>query len=232
MSEINFRGHTIKYSQRDPFWKTVESGKWESYSFDILDKYIEKGKVFLDLGSWNGVLSIYAHLLGAKVYAIEPDDTAWSELVENREANKMDFVTSQVAISDKKGWTNLLSNDFGNSESSLLTGTKRQTTPTDTLEGYVESHKINPEEICLIKADIEGSELFVIPSSKNFLEKYKPKIYLSMHPLYMSESDMEKISDTIYPIYKVLNAQASAEIKEGDFVEAMNNNDNHALLLL
>lgn len=227
-----FRGHEIKYSSRPEFWESLEN--WESYSFDILEKHIEKDKIFIDIGCWTGVLSIYAALLGAKVFAIEPDN--YMEAEENFKFNNLDIKLSNLALSYSKGYTAICNpvDDFGNSESTILKldkASKFKQVPTDTLEGFVERENIDPKEICLLKADCEGSELFILPSSKTFLENYKPKIYLSMHPLYFSEKDLKTIADTIYPIYKVTTANGN-EIAEENFISAMANNENHALILL
>lgn len=231
---FDFRGKVIKYHSRPEFWRTVESGTWESHSFDILDKYIEKDKVFIDVGCWTGVLSIYAALLGAKVYAIEPDN--YLEAEENFKLNNLDIKLSNLALSYSKGYTAMCNpvDDFGNSESTILKleqSSKFKQVPTDTLEGFIERENIDPKEICLIKIDTEGSELFILPSSKTFLEKYKPKIYLSMHPLYIAEKGLRAIANTIYPIYQVMTVSGK-EIAEENFIEAMKNNENHALLLL
>ena len=44
---------------------------------------------------------------------------------------------------------------------------------TITIETLIEEQNINPEDISLIKMDIEGGEIIVVPHLINFLKKYK-----------------------------------------------------------
>jgi hypothetical protein len=61
------------------------------------------------------------------------------------------------------------------------------------------------EEVSLIKIDIEGAECMVLQSSKDFLAKYKPIIFLSLHPFWFpdKENDISKIWDAVCDTYDV-----------------------------
>lgn len=237
---IIFRGKNINYSNRQDFFLEVERNKWEIETFDVLDRFIVAGKTFVDVGSWIGVLSIYANMLGAKVYAIEPDRVAINQLVENLIANDLlfDVVYSDVAISDKNGESvlNSMTNGFGNSESSLIDrgdiyDTKKVI--TTTLGLFLDSYKIGAEDICLIKCDIEGSEKYLFNAETiRELDWFKyPPIFISLHPRWLTKEDIDnfiKYFSRIYYITSVLNNKVYSEL---DILNAMNNSTDNSFIL-
>src|SRR5690349_19768944 len=105
ISQIRFRGFDINYANNDSFFKSVEAGTWEAETFQVLDKYIRYGKTFIDIGGYAGILSIYASILGADVFAIEPDYIAFPKMVDNIEANNLStqVICANLAIADKDG---------------------------------------------------------------------------------------------------------------------------------
>lgn len=245
MSSINFRGQNIVFTSRDNFFRIVEAGQWEKETFDVLDHFIVPGKIFVDIGAWVGVLSLYAALKGARVYAVEPDEVAFHELFSNVEANQLlkQISMQMVAVSDHCGNANLntmTSDGFGNSESSLLDrGVIKNSRQVRTyrlqeyLAEFVYLGVHNIQDICLIKIDIEGSELLLLEGAKDFLKEHAPKIYISFHPAWFpnKEKDVERIIDIIFPVYNVISAQASREYSIDDFKNAMSTGHDHSFIL-
>ena len=70
------------------------------------------------------------------------------------------------------------------------------------IETLLDEYKINPNFISLIKIDIEGGEIWIIPSIKNFLNKYKPLLYISIHFTFLDNADIDKILNILFDIYK------------------------------
>jgi FkbM family methyltransferase len=204
-----FRGKEIKYKRRPDFWENLEG--WEEETIDLLDKYMGPGKTLLDIGAWNGIVSVYAHLLGSDVYAVEPDVNAFMELEENFELNDISlFHSSHMAVSDKNGSVTLLneSGGFGNSMSSVMKRKGKETGVTvnaTTLSDIVEFWDIKPD---FIKMDTEGSELLIIPSSIDILKKLSCPLYLSLHPMWYPnpKEDMQKIEEALSEIYDLRKA--------------------------
>ena len=208
IKHLTFRGKKILFKRNGAFWAGVrEVNGWQPDAFDVFDKYIKRGDVFLDIGAWNGVCSIYASLLGAKCYAVEPDMTAFEELKENIEINKSNCEIRNVSISNVTG-SGYLSNHtkvFGNSMSSLINRHDSDIgylVPTYTLEDFIISGNITPT---FIKMDIEASEILVIPSSANILKKLNCPLYLELHPFWFPdlEKNMNDIADVLFDVYDV-----------------------------
>jgi predicted RNA methylase len=57
------------------FWNDVQN--WEPETFEIVRYYADPKKAFIDIGAWNGVVSLYASALFKEVIAIEPDVIAF-----------------------------------------------------------------------------------------------------------------------------------------------------------
>jgi FkbM family methyltransferase len=241
MKTIEFRNQEINFNQREDFWRTVESGGWEPCSFTLLEKHIERDKIFVDIGAWNGVLSVFASKLGAKCYSIEPDPRAFEELCENIELNKPNNIFPEyLAISDKKGVNYLNSmpgSEFGNSESSLLergaVGMKSEIV-TETLKGFIKTEHIKMKDVCLIKIDTEGGEVAIIEETKEFLAQHKPKIYISFHPFWFPdmEKDISRFIEILFPIYHITNVSTEEILTPKLFRESLVRLNEHSFLLI
>jgi len=155
------------------------------------------------------------------VIAIEPDPVALQRLKKNISANSFTNITLiEKALSSENTITQFGGNGkLGNSESTLLISNKedylsyqgRHTEvhthndiveiETITIEKMIEQQNINPEHISLIKMDIEGGGKIVVPALVNFLNKYKPVFYISLHRCFLRESEIEKIIDILFDVY-------------------------------
>lgn len=240
-NSITVHGQEIKYAHRPEFFKKVEEGKWEPESFDVLDKYLEEGKLFIDIGAWQGVLSIYAAKNGCIVFAIECDPVAIEELDDNLEANKIgcDVFSTEIAISDSLGSAMLGTNSsYGSSESTLLDrkgDAKGYSVTTMELPRFISRSGINIDDVCLIKIDIEGGELLLIKGALGFLSEHRPPLYIAFHPGWFPdyENDVQYIIDSLFPIYKFLSPaiKNQKEYSEEDFRVGMQNSEHSYVLI-
>lgn len=194
---------------------------WEPETFHIFEHYKNhKDGVYIDIGSWIGPTVLYCANIYKQVIALEPDPVALERLKKNIIANSFTNIELiEKGLSSANGITKFGGNgSFGNSESTLLINNKedylsysgRHThfhhndiveIETITIENLVEQLSINPEHISLIKMDIEGGEKIVVPSLVNFLNKYKPVFYISLHRCFLRETEVEEIVDILFDIY-------------------------------
>lgn len=205
MKSVSFRGKEIKYNSGDDFWNGLYG--WEEKTFDILDKYIGKDSVFFDIGAYNGVLSIYASMLGAKCVCFEPDKTAFDQLTENLELNNTNAICYNVAVSDTDGVENLSnqSDKYGDSMSSLIQRNgfpEGYSVDTTKLESFMQYCNTKPT---FIKIDTEGAEIKIIPSSVYILRELDCPLYLSLHPFWFPdrEENLSEIYEALIQVYKL-----------------------------
>ncbi|MBM2819875.1 MAG: methyltransferase FkbM [Nitrosarchaeum sp.] len=79
---------TVNSKREFPFWILVKLGLWESETYAIMNKFLDKQHSYLDIGSWIGPTVLYGSQLARHCYAVEPDHIAFQELKNNVELNK------------------------------------------------------------------------------------------------------------------------------------------------
>lgn len=236
---ITIRQQKINYCSQPNLFKTAARDKWEPETFDALIRFVMPGKVFIDVGAWVGIFSVYAAKMGAKVYAAEPDPVAFSELIENIGVNENseNVSCSKIAIADKDGTAMLNTNaHFGNSESSLVVRPQwagDKLVITRTLGSFVDEMNIDPKEICLVKIDCEGSEILLLPGAKDFLAQHKPTMVVAFHPGWFSSflENVNTIVNTIFPIYDVYSVATKQICFAEEFINAMRTTYDHTFIL-
>ena len=195
--------------------------KWEQDTFHILEYYkTHKEGIYIDIGAWIGPTVLYSANIYKKVIAIEPDPVALNRLKQNISQNNFDnIVVIEKGLSSSNGTIEFGGNgELGNSQSTLLISNKDDylsypglhkkythneivLIETITIETLIEEQNINPENISLMKMDIEGGEKIVVPALVNFLKKYKPNFYISLHRCFLRAHEIEHIIDILFKIY-------------------------------
>ena len=194
--------------------------EWEPNTFHIFNHYKNSEGIYIDIGAWIGPTDIYCANIYKKVIAIEPDPVALEELKKNISVNNLNNISViEKGLSSENGITQFGGNgSLGNSESTLLISNKEEylsyegrqhihnhneivEIETITIEKLIEQQNIDPQNISLIKMDIEGGEKIVVPSLVNFLNTYKPVFYISLHRCFLKESDIDQIIDILFNIY-------------------------------
>lgn len=189
----------------DWFWKIFSDGSWEPGTFKVFDKFLDKKKTFVDIGAWIGPMSMYASSRAKKVFAFEPDPTAFINFIQNLDLNKIDNVVPYpVAVSHS--WDGIpfgAKEKFGDSMSSQIWGKPDQKVPAIPFIAVVADLTPN-----FIKIDIEGGEKFIFsdPENRTFLENFQPTIHLSLHtPWFKDDLDSYKKAVTegigMYPYF-------------------------------
>jgi FkbM family methyltransferase len=207
------------------FMPKVHNGNWEENTFHILDHYQHKDKIYVDIGAWIGPTVLYSANKFKQVICFEPDPIALERLNENLSVNSFDNITViGKALSDRNSISEFGGNgELGNSMSTLLVGLENKEefyhnygeegfltyeerkcdiiqVETTTIETALRD--IDPTNIGLIKMDIEGGEIILIPAMQTFLDMYKPNLYISLHRVFLRESDINEILDILFDIYE------------------------------
>jgi FkbM family methyltransferase len=222
-TEFNISG---KYSV-DWFVPNIHYGNWEEDTFNILDHYQNPDKTYIDIGAWIGPTVLYSASKFKNVVCFEPDPVAVERLCENLSVNNFNNITLiNKALSNTNTITEFGGNgELGNSMSTMLVGLNNKEdffnnygvangflsydqrksniilVETITIDTVLNTHYIDPNNIGLIKMDIEGGEIVVIPAISHFLRTYKPTFYISLHRVFLKESDINYILGILFNIY-------------------------------
>jgi FkbM family methyltransferase len=165
--------------------RSYNHGCWlGSYEFEkqtVMNEIVQPGDVVYDVGAHVGYFSIiFGKLVGAAgaVYAFEPVRENYDFLLQHIEINHLSNVQAVCAgIAVSSGTACFSTPNHPATYHCTDSGSVRA--PVYNLEEYVrENHLPAPT---LIKMDIEGEELFVLPSILEFVVRHRTKLLISTH---------------------------------------------------
>jgi len=211
-----FYKHKVLTKRKDIYWSLDLNegidlsififGKFEDSILEVA-KYLIKNKniEILDIGSNMGVHSLRLAKIfkNSNIYSIEPTDFAYKKLLKNINLNKKikNLKTFQYFITAKNikpsrvysSWELKAQNKKHKKHLGTLKNT--QNSKVKTLDKFIKENRIKNK--ILIKCDVDGNELDVFKSGKNFLKKYKPYIVMELAPYLYPEFG--------YKVEKLLN---------------------------
>ena len=190
-------------NQNYNFWTNVYP-RWEQETFRIFDTYLQKDKVFIDIGGWIGTTCIYGSKKSKHVYVIEADPVAFADLSYNCTLNSNNITPIHRAIYNKSDTTvSFGKNKFiknaklNDSMSQIYTDTGNNDciiVKTITISKLIDEYNINPNEISLIKVDIEGGEENILDSLFKLHTDYNIPLYISFHYTWWTNRDLNRFS--------------------------------------
>lgn len=158
------------------YWNLYESGQWEPETKAFIQRILKPGDLYVDIGAWIGPTVLWALETGAKVIAVEPDPIALEGLYE-RVPSSVEIWPGAVSVSS--GGVFLATNpktggELGDSMSRI-----------DTEGLFVQSwtlFEILGDRIPdLVKIDVEGYEIELLPSIMPWLAERKIPLQISCH---------------------------------------------------
>lgn len=207
--KVKINNTELEVENDNQFWSQIDN--WEPYSFKILEQYLNKDNCLIDVGAWNGVLSLYGALKAKQVYSFEPDNVAFNHFINNIKLNNIKNIQPfNMAASYEDGIQKLFVKYDGDSVSSLID----RKMENYICEKYYDVKTINIinflnsiNNIGLIKIDIEGFEEKLIPNMEKYFINNTPTLYISFHPGWFEDgiNSIGKITNTLEPYYNCFN---------------------------
>lgn len=177
-----------KHRADRPEWYT-EKG-WEKPRLDHIHSTTKKGDVVYYVGAEEGEMCALVAMWGAKVIMFEPNDKVWPNIKAIWEANDLnmeDVVYSAFAANEtvaNKAFTWYIKDIEG--EVIHDHGFKELRDPGDIPRVKIDDVVANTGVVpTMITMDVEGSEWEVLQGAEETLRKFKPQIYLSLHPEFL-----------------------------------------------
>ncbi|RYF96622.1 MAG: FkbM family methyltransferase [Chitinophagaceae bacterium] len=182
---------------------------YEKENAEIIAKHVKEGMTVIDIGAHIGLTSViiarYLKSTG-KIYAFEPTPTTCDVLKETIRINKLQnvIIPVQAALSDKSGKTQFYISDHSADNSNSLVNNNRR----DRKESHVDVILYSLDDFMrqndvkaagFIKIDAEGAEFQVLKGMKETIERYAPKMILSLHPYSIKNGgdSLEEIWDLV-----------------------------------
>jgi FkbM family methyltransferase len=175
---------------------------------DVVDVVVEAEDVVLDAGSWIGDFAAYASAKGASaVYAFEPAEGLYGYLTQTAELNKNIYAIKK-GLGNINTTTGIFQKDTDNTGASKIVNEQRaiengeQYIEITTIDTFVEEKKL--ARVDFIKADIEGSERYMLEGARGTLKKFAPKLAICTYHLPDDPDVLESIIKNANPAYKVV----------------------------
>ncbi len=164
-------------SLREYFWIKYAACGVESIDGYLLNNPVKEGDVVIDLGAWCGLtVYVFSKLVGktGKVYAFEPDSENYEILLKNIKLHNLDNV-----IPLKKGVYsfNGVASFMNSNVKSAINNNGNETIEVVRLDDFIKSIG----KVDLVKADIEGAEIAVVESIKDYLKINKIRFSIASY---------------------------------------------------
>lgn len=171
---------------------------------EVTNLYLEyskaaEGDVIFDIGAFSGTQTVYwSRMVGptGKVVCFEPDKKSYSILCKNLNHHNCKNVTAlEIGVYDRDG--ELSFSGGGEMGAKIIENGSGNSIKVNKLETIFK--QMGLEKLDFIKMDIEGSEIEVLKSSKEFLQKYKPSFIIEPHYKNgkLNKDEIISIFDTI-----------------------------------
>lgn len=166
----------IRYKFHGAWWEI--SSKWEDCYIrkmggkkrfvNMILNDLKEDSVFIDVGAANGLTTILAAKRScAAVIAFEPDRSRFDKLIRNVELNKLNLKVKCFNVP--------LYFKSENNSSPYKVESK-------TLDSYFYNYNYSILKPTHIKIDVEGREVNVLEGARETLKKYRPILYIELHP--------------------------------------------------
>lgn len=189
-----------RLSNTDTLIKEVYERGHQQYFPGMEILTLSPGEIFIDAGAWNGETSeAFSKWCGdySKIYLMEPDVLMFQIAKEYINLKEVDHVIcinkGAYSHTTEIGFMNIA--ESGSSNISENGTEKIQTISIDEM--------LAGDKATYIKMDIEGAEMAALEGAEKTIEKYKPKLAIS---IYHKEDDLWKIPFYIkkkYPWYRL-----------------------------
>jgi FkbM family methyltransferase len=178
------------------FWAKYEAGKWEPETKALLEEVLSPGDLFVDIGAWIGPVSLWAIDCGATVVAVEPDPLALPEL---RRQLPMSTEIWEGALGLRRGTARLAGagrgrRSFGTSMSQVSEHGQLRVSMW-TLDEILAGRRP-----ALVKIDIEGYELEVLPEVAPRLGAIGVPLQVSLHGVFPNREWFSNYGEVDFPI--------------------------------
>jgi FkbM family methyltransferase len=206
ITEITVRNVTVKLlTEADRVAAHYRSdGSFEPRSMALWVKLCEPGAVMIDCGSYTGLYTIAARLLGCHCIAFEPLPANAARLRQNAELNGVSKDVCQAAAGEGMRRAEFFYNDgprltSGGSLRGNSTRNRRTEVDMTTLDHFALQH------VAAIKIDVEGSETEVLRGMRKTLMRCGPELIVEALTGAALKSVMHVVSEFGYTKVRTLD---------------------------
>lgn len=157
----------------------LETGKFETWDKDLLDKLIKPKSVFIDIGAHVGYFSLLALNINCTVYAVEPSSINFDCLKEN--IGERAHLYNAAAYSETKtGWLYKSSINSGDHRLKIINGNDKEEVKYIRVDDIVTVADV-------VKIDVQGAEREALKGMTKLIDRCKPVLHIEYSPRHLSQ---------------------------------------------
>jgi FkbM family methyltransferase len=187
----------VTETQNLNFWRDVYH-VWENDTFNFLIKHLNKDKVFVDIGSWIGPISLVTSQYSKKCICFEPDELAYNEFSNNIKLNNRDNIILENAAVSIHKQIKLGATELGTSITREDCSENSKVYNCITVEEIFSKYQLSEQNVSVIKIDVEGHESELLQDK--FLWNLNVPMHISLHPGW--KSDKDKFYKDVLPFFE------------------------------
>jgi FkbM family methyltransferase len=185
---------------------------WEPNTFNVFNNLKDKNKIAIDIGGWIGPTTIYLSKIFKEVITIEADKVSFDALSNNIKDNSCHNVKLYNKAFHNSDTKNVFFGvnrfNFTPELGSSTSQTKNQIEDIadyaiDTINIFNIIEQLDPNNIGLIKVDIEGGDEDVFEELISVGSNYGWKIWISFHYGWWKDKNVRRFEHLIKLIKKV-----------------------------
>lgn len=176
-----------KHRAARPEWYTVKG--WERERLEHMHSTTRPGDRVLYVGAEEGEMCALLQMWGAQVRLVEPNDRVWPNIKAIWDANELAPPASIfVGFCGKESTGNMMDGWFDSWPPCAFGevigdhGFKELRDPGERPIVSIDDMRLIPD---MITMDVEGAEWEVLQGAEQTIDRYHPRIYLSLHPEFL-----------------------------------------------
>jgi len=171
----------------DEFWSTIYQSNWEDKTFDDILPHLSRDKTFIDIGAWQGPISLVAQQYSKECLCFEPDPNAYKYLVQNVEANAFENIRCENVAVSAKSKLAIGADELGGGVTSFTKSANSIECNTISIKEIFRKYNLTEDDISVIKIDIEGYECELLKDP--FWKTLNVNMHISLHALFFKDRE-------------------------------------------
>jgi len=189
MIQITKAGVNFKVASSTPslddFWQTIYQLNWENETFRDILPHLDINKVFIDIGAWQGPISLVAQQYSKQCLCFEPDPNAYTYLVQNIEENNFKNILHENVAVSSQPLLQIGADELGGGVTSFTKSNNSIQCKTISIEQIFKKYNLTEDDISVIKIDIEGYECELLKDP--FWKTLNVNLHISLHALFFED---------------------------------------------
>lgn len=169
----------------DDFWKNIYQTSWETETFAEILPFLDKNKTFVDIGAWQGPISLVAQQYSKQCLCFEPDPDAYKYLIQNVNANNFTNILCENKAVSAQSSLSIGADELGGGVTSFTKQTNSIECKTISIKQIFEKYNLTQDDISVIKIDIEGYECELLKDP--FWKTLNVNLHISLHGLFFQD---------------------------------------------